>query len=62
MSRIAGTAVTGFGWFAFLLLFLAFFAHNFTFWQNIAIILVSCSIVGAIIAVLWLTMLGSRRK
>lgn len=53
-SKIAGTVVVLFGWFAFIVLYLAFYAGNFTFWQSLAVFLASGAIVVAIIAVFWI--------
>ncbi|MCK5631387.1 hypothetical protein KAH85_02405 [Candidatus Bathyarchaeota archaeon] len=54
-SRLAATVVAGIGWLVFVIIYLAFFAGNFDFWQNIAILIVSCLIDGGIIAVIWIT-------
>jgi hypothetical protein len=36
-SRVAGTIIVGVGWLAFILLWLAFYAGDFDFWQNLAV-------------------------
>lgn len=53
-SRVIGTVVALFGWLAFIVLYLAFFASNFDFWQKIAIFIASGAIVIAIVAVFWI--------
>jgi hypothetical protein len=53
-SRLAGTVIVGVCWLAFVLLFLAFFAGNFNFWQNVAISIVSIIVAGGIVAVMWI--------
>jgi len=52
-SRIAGTIIIGVCWLAFIVLYLAFFAGNFNFWQKIAIFIASGAIVAGIISVMW---------
>lgn len=39
-SRVAGTVIAGICWLVLIMLFLAFYAGNFDFWQNIAIFIV----------------------
>jgi len=46
-SRIIGTVIAGVGWFAFIVLYLAFLAGNLDFWQKIAVFLASGAIVWA---------------
>jgi len=53
-SRLAGTVIVGVCWLAFILLFLAFFAGNFSFWQNVVISVVSIIVAGGIVAVMWI--------
>ena len=53
-ARIAGTVVAFLGWIAFIVLYLAFYGGNFTFWQSLAVFIASGSIVIAIIAVMWI--------
>lgn len=53
-NRAAGTVVAFFGWLAFVVLYLAFFAGNIDFWQKMAVFIASGAIVIAIIAVLWI--------
>ena len=52
-SRIAGTILVGAFWFAFIVLYLAFYADNFNLWQKTAVFLASGAIAGGIIAALW---------
>ena len=52
-SRVAGTILVGVFWFAFIVLYLAFFAESFNFWQKAAIFLASGAIASGLIAVLW---------
>jgi hypothetical protein len=40
-------------WFAFIVLYLAFFADGFNLWQKVAVFLASGAIATGIIAVLW---------
>jgi hypothetical protein len=54
-TRIAGTVVAVLGWFAFIVLYLAFFAGNLTFWQSLAVFIASGVIVLAIVAVAWIS-------
>jgi phosphate starvation-inducible membrane PsiE len=53
-SRIIGTIVAFFGWLAFVVLYLAFFAGGLDFWQKFAVFLASGAIVVCIIAVVWI--------
>ena len=48
-SRVAGTVIIGAFWLAFIVLYLAFFAGDFDFWQRLAIFVASGSIVCGII-------------
>jgi hypothetical protein len=43
----------GVGWLVFLILWLAFAAPGFTLYQNLAIIVVSILIVGAVLGAAW---------
>lgn len=51
--RVAVSIVVGVGWLIFLILFLAFSAGSFTIWQNLAIILSSILVMGAILGPIW---------
>jgi hypothetical protein len=53
-SRIAGTVIVGVCWLAFIILFLAFFAGGFSFWQNLAVFAVSTIVAIGLIAVMWI--------
>jgi hypothetical protein len=52
--RVSGTVVVGVGWLVFVLLWLAFYAGSFGFWQNLAVFLVSIIIVCGLIAIMWI--------
>jgi hypothetical protein len=52
-SRVAGTIVVGVFWFAFIVLYLAFFAGAFDIWQKAAIFLASGAIACGLVAVFW---------
>jgi|YelNatPaOPRAMG01_1025707.scaffolds.fasta_scaffold355930_1 hypothetical protein len=53
-SRIAATVIIGVGWLAFIVLYLAFFAGNFDFWQKLAILIASGAIACGIVALMWI--------
>jgi len=46
--------MTGVVWFAFIVLYLAFFAEGYNLWQKAAIFLASGAIAGGVVAVLWI--------
>ena len=52
--RAMGTVAVLFGWLAFIVLYLAFFAGSFDFWQKLAIFIASGAIVIATVAVIWI--------
>jgi len=52
-SRIAGTIIVGVCWLVFVLLYFAFFAGSFDFWQNLAVFVVSMVVACGVLAVLW---------
>jgi len=52
-ARIAATLVIGLGWLVFALLYLAFYTGGFSFFQNIAILLVSLVVVVALLGLMW---------
>lgn len=52
-SKIAGTILAAACWLAFIVLYLAFFAGTFDFWQKLAVFIASGAIVLGVIAVLW---------
>ena len=54
-SRAAATILAGAIWFAFVVLYLAFYAGDINLWQKAAVFLASGALVGATIAVLWVT-------
>jgi len=53
-SKVAGTVIVGVCWLSFIILFLAFFAGKFDFWQNLAVFIVSVIIAVGIVAVMWI--------
>lgn len=52
-SSIIGTIIAAVAWFVFIVLFLAFYAGGFDFWQKLAVFLASAAVVGGAIAVFW---------
>jgi hypothetical protein len=53
-TRVAATVIIGVGWLAFIVLYLAFFAGTFDFWQKLAIFIASGAIAAGLIALMWL--------
>lgn len=53
-AKAAGTVAVLFGWLAIIVLYLAFFAGGFDFWQKLAIFIASGAIVIAIVSVVWI--------
>ncbi|MGA2308313.1 MAG: hypothetical protein ABSG57_02040 [Candidatus Bathyarchaeia archaeon] len=53
-AKAAGTVVILFGWLAIIVLYLAFFAGGFDFWQKLAIFIASGAVVIAIVSVIWI--------
>lgn len=51
---MAATVLVGTFWFAFIVLYLAFFAQSFDLWQKVAIFLASVAIAGGVIAASWI--------
>ena len=51
--RVSLSIIMGVGWLVFLILWLAFYASDFTAYQNIAIVLASLLIVGAVLGAAW---------
>ncbi|MBA7593892.1 hypothetical protein ES703_00826 [subsurface metagenome] len=51
--RTAVSTVVGCGWLIFFILFLVFYAEDFSIYRNLAIILVSLLVVGAIEGAMW---------
>jgi len=51
--RVAVSTVVGCGWLIFFILFLVFYAEDFSIYRNLAIILVSLLVVGAIEGAMW---------
>jgi len=52
-TKVAGTIMAAACWLSFTVIYLAFFAGDFDFWQRLAVFIASGAIVLAIIAVLW---------
>ncbi len=52
-GRVAVSIVVGVGWLIFLILFLAFYAEGFSIYKNLAIILASILVMGAILGPMW---------
>jgi hypothetical protein len=52
-TSITATILAGAIWFAFIVLYLAFYAGGMDFWQKTAVFLASGAIVVAIIGVFW---------
>ena len=51
--RVSLSIIVGVGWIVFLILWLAFYASDFSVYENIAIFLASLLIVGAILGASW---------
>ncbi len=52
-SRIAATILVVVFWFAFIVLYLAFFAGGLDWWQKAAVFLASGAIATGLVAALW---------
>lgn len=53
-TKAIATVVVLFGWLAVIVLYLAFFAGGFDFWQKLAVFVASGAIVIATIAIMWI--------
>jgi hypothetical protein len=53
-TKVAGTILVGVFWFAFIVLYLAFFAAGLNLWQKSAVFLASGAIASGLIAVFWI--------
>jgi hypothetical protein len=53
-TRVSATVAVIFGWLAFVVLYLAFFADGFNFWQKLAIFIASGAIVIGAMALVWI--------
>jgi hypothetical protein len=53
VTGISATIIVGALWFAFIVLYLAFYASSLDFWQKAAVFLASMAIATAAIAVFW---------
>ena len=52
-SRVAATILVIVFWFAFIVLYLAFFAEGLDWWQKAAVFLASGAIAFGLVAVFW---------
>jgi uncharacterized membrane protein len=52
-TKVATTIFVMVFWFAFIVLYLAFFAGGLSLWQKVAVFLASGAIASGLIAVLW---------
>jgi hypothetical protein len=52
-SGIIATILVSVFWFAFIVLYLAFYAGNYNLWQKAAVFLASGAIATGLIAVFW---------
>lgn len=52
--RVSLTILTGVGWLIFLILWLAFFASEYSSYQNFAIFLVSLLVLGGLLGIPWM--------
>jgi len=52
-TKVAATIVVTVFWFAFIVLYLAFFTGGFSLWQKVAVFLASGAIASGMIAVFW---------
>ena len=53
--RVSISAALAIGWVIFALLFIAFYSENFSFIENIAILLISLLIVGVLFILMWVS-------
>ncbi len=53
-SRVAATVTVGVGWIVFFVLWLAFYAGNFDFWQNMAVFIASIVVAVGIVSTMWI--------
>jgi len=51
--RVSLSIITGIGWLIFIILWLFFYAQDYTLYQNIAIFLVSILVMGAVMGASW---------
>ncbi len=52
--RISATVVASVSWLVFVVLYLAFFANSFDFWQKFAVFIASGAIVIGAIVIIWI--------
>jgi hypothetical protein len=53
-TRISATVAVAVGWLVFVVLYLAFFATSFDFWQKFAIFIASGAIVLGVVVIIWI--------
>ena len=53
-TKVAATILVGVFWFAFIVLYLAFYATSFNSWQKLAVFLASGAVATGLIAVFWI--------
>jgi hypothetical protein len=59
--RMIITFILGFGWLAFLIMWLFFYAGDFNIYQNIAVFILSIIVLGGAIGGIWM-LFGIRKK
>ena len=59
--RMIITFILGFGWLAFLIVWLFFYAGDFNIYQNIAVFILSILVLGGAIGGIWM-LFGIRKK
>lgn len=52
-NRVVGTILVAVLWFAFILIYLAFYADGLNLWQKVAVFLASGAIATGLIAIFW---------
>ncbi len=52
-NRVVATILVAVFWFAFIVIYLAFFADSLNLWQRVAVFLASGAIATGLIAVFW---------
>jgi hypothetical protein len=52
-TKVTATIFVSVFWFAFIVLYLAFFAGGLSLWQKVAVFLASGAIASGLIAVFW---------
>ncbi len=60
--RMIITFIMGFGWLAFLIVWLFFYAGDFNIYQNIAVFILSILVLGGVIGGIWMLFgIGKKR-